>query len=129
MDFPTLTAGLMAIVAIATLYNTVMTQRSTTAKQQVKETEERCMVKISECRSDLLLRISAASAQNAEMGAKISQLRLDFTQHTGTALTRRDLDTVLESSLEPVIQHMQRTEAFIEEVLRAGILSNPRQLK
>lgn len=123
LDMNMILAAVGLVLTAATLYNTIVTHRSQTDKQALQDCEKRCMEEISRVRTDLIARNSANSATTAECHSKIASLRLDFERHAGTVLTRKELDGVMESAMEPVTQHMQRVENFIEEILRAGILS------
>lgn len=123
LDMNMVLAIIGVVLAGLTLYNTVVTHRSQTNKQLLQESEKRCMDDTARVRQELVGRITTNAAQIADLNAKLSQLRLDFTRHTGTVLTRKELDGVMESAMEPVTLHMQRVESFIEEILRAGILT------
>lgn len=123
IDMNMILAAVGIVLAAATLYNTVVTHRSQTSKQALAEVEKRCVDDTARVRQELIGRITTHASHIAEVNSKMANLRLDFTRHAGTVLTRKELDGVMESAMEPVTQHMQRVESFIEEILRAGILS------
>lgn len=123
IDMNIILAAVGIVLAAATLYNTVVTHRTQTNKQAIQEVEARCQTAVVNARNEMASRIATNTSAIAEINSKLAQLRLDFTRHTGTVLTRKELDGVMETAMEPVTMHMQRVESFIEEILRAGILS------
>lgn len=126
-DMSAITPGLLLVIAALTLWNTFQRQREERLNKSLEAIETRLKAEREVIRADMNNRISQAQAKALEAEAKVSELRLAFTEYQARVPSRQDLDKALETVMGPVIEHMQRTEAFIEEVLRAGVLLKDRR--
>lgn len=126
-DMSAITPVLLLVIAALTLWNTFQRQREERLNKSLEAIETRLKAEREVIRADMNNRISQAQAKALEAEAKVSELRLAFTEYQARVPSRQDLDKALETVMGPVIEHMQRTEAFIEEVLRAGVLLKDRR--
>lgn len=67
--------------------------------------------------------IAACSAEVTKCNAEISRLELDFIKELRNYTTKEEFAAQLQGALAPVLAHVERTEALMDELLRSGLLA------
>ena len=122
IDLKDIVALAAVLVAATTLWTNIQSRKDRATKEMVKESEERQKAELNKLNSELSLRISVAATKQAEAEAKLAQFRLEFAHHQARVVSREDMDNIFEQRLDPVLLHMKKSESFMEEILRSGIL-------
>lgn len=104
--------GLFALaVAALSLLNTVLQRRSDTGNQQLIQ-----------LRKEYDTRLMQLHQATAELTAAVHQVKLEQVQTTVNVPTREQLDEAIDRALGPVLNHMRKTERFIEQIYQSGLL-------
>lgn len=110
------------LVSLISFLTTAQNRKERASKMMLDEVENRWRKDLSDFKQEVVLGLSTTRARHAEAIAKITQLNLEFVQHQAAVVSRGDMDNIFEQRLEPVLRHMQKSEAFMEEILRSGLL-------
>lgn len=123
LEVKDVTAIMAVIIAVATLWNTIQNRRDRATKDLIDKSGQAYIALLEKFKADFDMRLASANARAAELTAQQSQIRLELVQHQAKAITRADMDSILETALDPVLLHMKKSETFMEEILRAGLLT------
>lgn len=110
------------LVTLVTLLSNLQHRKERATKEMLMEFRTDIFKALDKQRSDLNTRVSPVHARVAEVSADLSRHKLEYAQHQGKVVTRADMDDMLEAALEPLLLHVKKSEAFMEEILRSGVL-------
>lgn len=95
-------------------------------KAECKEIDDAWRTEVSDLRREYEARIASMHHKVLEQTAALSQVKLELVQATVNVPTRDQLNDILDRAMQPVAEHMRKTENFIERIYQSGILIDRR---
>lgn len=67
--------------------------------------------------------IAAVNSEVTKCNSEVMRLELEFIKELRNYTTKEDFTTQLAAAMAPVLAHVERTEALMDELLRSGLLA------
>lgn len=112
---------LSLVISAITLISTLAWRRDRVSASALAAQEKRLKESLEKETQRLETRVQESMTKSAENNAEIHKLRFEIFDRLIGVMTKDEMQKLLELVLEPVKTHMRRTEAFIDESLRAGL--------
>lgn len=106
--------------------NSKIKELDTAWKTECKSIDEEWREEVSILRREYEARVSSMHQRVLEQTAALSQVKLELVQATVNVPTRDQLNDIIDRAMQPVAEHMRKTENFIERIYQSGILIDRR---
>ncbi len=124
-----------AVVSLLSFFDRIISRRGDATAKSIKQVDDAWKEEWREAvdnwkeemrllRQETDQRIGQLHARILEQQAAISQVKLDVVQGTINVPTREQMVTAINAALAPVARHMERTERFMDDIYKSGVLSN-----
>lgn len=123
MSVETMIAIAGLVIAIASMLSAAVYRRDRVNAKVIEAMNKTLSARIDKVNNEHELRAARQAKKQADLESNIYRLQLDLANKFASYPTKEHLDDTLERFMRPIELHMAKTESFIEEILRAGVLA------